>query len=132
MSSRIFKDKTLPIPITNSHNDYSFVSKKFILFGLVTFVLILIQLHFNKDIKETFQVYIIANDSNHIIFDNMIEPPPASRQLKPIKFQESLPDDCLDEWISNGVWGSNCSSVDTSIYNKVDPVFPWVNGRLDI
>ncbi|KAJ7767953.1 hypothetical protein DFH07DRAFT_808194 [Mycena maculata] len=54
-------------------------------------------------------------------------PPPnaavADTRIRPITSQAALPDDCVEQWIARGTWGS--CPVDEP---RIDLVYTWVNG----
>ena len=117
----------LPLPITQA--TVSGNATKLLAIPVLLLLYIAYTFTAKTEVREVYKLFIIGEDVSHEVFSSANPPKSASRDVRPIKFQQSLPDACVDEWISSGEWGEQCRGVDVESYSTVDPVFPWVNGR---
>ncbi|KAJ7020020.1 hypothetical protein C8F04DRAFT_1145945 [Mycena alexandri] len=65
------------------------------------------------------------------VYDPFTRPPAADSiadpTIRPIKQQSTIPDACLDQWISFGLWRASCIRVPVE-ESPIDLVYIWVNG----
>ncbi|TIA89768.1 hypothetical protein E3P99_01893 [Wallemia hederae] len=116
----------LPLPITQA--TVSGNATKFLAIPVLLLLYIAYTYTTKTEVREVYKLFIVGEDESHQVFSSANPPTSAARVVRPIKFQQSLPDACVEEWISSGEWGEQCRGVDVESYSTVDPVFPWVNG----
>lgn len=118
----------MPLPITQ--NSVKNNASKLLAIPILLLLLIVYNYRGETEVREVYKLFVVAEDESHEIFPSSDPPNSASRNVRPIKFHEAMSDKCIDDWISMAIWTESCNDVDVEKFSTIDPVFPWVNGRL--